>query len=88
MDRIEALLEKAAEKLDKIATMGYLHDERLARVEALHEENEQRWKEWREYESGEWRRIREETAVREKHLDERIEKLVSAIGQLIHQSRE
>jgi len=38
LDRIEALLEKAGEKLDRVATMGYLHDERLARIEAGIEE--------------------------------------------------
>ncbi len=44
LDRIEALLEKTAERLDRIATSQYLHDERLSRVEVLHEENEERWK--------------------------------------------
>ena len=38
LDRIEALLEKTGEKLDRVATMRYLHDERLARIEAGIEE--------------------------------------------------
>jgi len=34
LDRLEALLDKMGDRLDKVATMGYLHDERLARIEA------------------------------------------------------
>lgn len=72
LERIEALLEKTAERLDRIATSHYLHDERLSRVEALHEENEQRWKEFRE-------QMRE----RDRVLDSRVENLVLAIRDLI-----
>ena len=34
LNRIEALLDKMADRLDKVATMGYLHDEVLSRLEA------------------------------------------------------
>ncbi len=34
LDRIEAVLDKVGDRLDKLATSHYLHDERLSRIEA------------------------------------------------------
>jgi adenosyl cobinamide kinase/adenosyl cobinamide phosphate guanylyltransferase len=79
LDRLEALLDKIGERLDKLATSHYLHDERLSRIEALHEENEERWKAWRQEEEV----YRREQRERDKVLDERVNNLVSAIGTLI-----
>lgn len=72
LDRIVALLASAAEKIDKVATMGYLHDERLSKLEANLEQMQE--------EEAAYRRERRE---REKHMDARVDKLVSAIGELI-----
>jgi hypothetical protein len=79
LDRIEATLDRVGERLDKIATMGYLHEERIARIEALHEENELRWKE----NELRWNQFREEQRDRDRVIDLRIEKLVIAIGELL-----
>jgi len=79
LDRIEALLEKTAERLDRVATSHYLHETRLTHIEALQEENALRWKE----NELRWKEIREEMRERERRLDERIERLVEAIGKLI-----
>jgi hypothetical protein len=72
LDRIEALLEKAAENIEKVTHSVYLYEGRMTRVEALHEENEERWKAYRE-----------EQKARDEALDKRISDLVSAIGKLI-----
>ena len=79
LDRIEATLDRVGERLDRIATMAYLHDERIARIEVLQEENELLWKE-----NGlRWNQHREELRDRDRVIDSRIEKLVSAIGELV-----
>ena len=72
LDRIEALLDKVGDRLDKLATSHYLHDERLSRIEALQEENEERWKE-----------LREEMRDRGRLLHSRVGDLVGAIRELI-----
>lgn len=69
LDRLEALLERMGEKLDKIATMGYLHDDRLSRIEIGIEEMRE--------EEAEYRKQQRE---RDKVIDDRIDKLVSAMG--------
>ncbi len=72
LDRIEAVLEKMGERLQQVATMGYLHDERLAQIEVTFEQMQE-----------DEVRYRAEQRARENRLDERIEKLISSIGQLI-----
>lgn len=72
LDRIEALLASAAEKMDRVATMGYLHDERISRIEANIEQMQ-------EDEAA----YRKEQHKRDAALDKRIADLVSAIGELI-----
>ncbi|MBV8073249.1 MAG: hypothetical protein JO270_25355 [Acidobacteriaceae bacterium] len=78
-----ASLEKMKDSLEKVRTMGYLHDERLVHVEALHEENEERWKAWLDERKQAEQAWREEQRQRELGLDTRIGRLVSAIGELI-----
>lgn len=68
--------DKIDERIDKLLTMGYLHDQRLTRIETLFEENERRWKET-------WDAHLKEMHEREKRLDERVDKLVTAIGDFI-----
>jgi vacuolar-type H+-ATPase subunit I/STV1 len=72
LDRIEAILDKMGERLDQVATMGYLHDERLSRIEAAIEQMQ-----------GAEAEYRNEQREREKRIDERIGTLVSSIGELI-----
>jgi hypothetical protein len=68
LDRLEAVLDKMGEKLDKVAAMGCLHDERLARIETNFEQMQERKK-----------RVDE----RIDNLGERVATLVSSIGDLI-----
>ncbi len=72
LDRLEALLDKMGDRLEKVAMMGYLHDERLARIEANFEQMQE--------DEG---RYRAEQLAREQRMDERVDKLVSSIGNLI-----
>ncbi len=72
LDRLEALLDKMGHRLEQVATMGYLHDERLARIEANFEQMQ-----------ADEARYRAEQLVREQRMDERVDKLVSSIGNLI-----
>jgi hypothetical protein len=83
LDRVEALLEKTAEKLEKIAHSVYLSETRMTRVEALHEENEERWKRNYDEQRARDEAYRDEQRTRDKALDKRIGDLVGAIGQLI-----
>jgi hypothetical protein len=74
LDRIEAILQSMAEREEKLFTMGYLHEQRMNELEeetaSLRRDNEKGWGEMHE---------------REKRLDERIDKLVLAIGELVKQ---
>ena len=72
LDRLETLLDKMGDRLDKVATMGYLHDERLARIEATVEQMQE-----------DEARFRAEQRAREVRLDERVDKLVSSIGDFV-----
>ncbi len=72
LDRLEGLLERMGERLDKVATMGYLHDERLSRIESSLE--------------AESALLQTESAGRiakDSVLDARVDKLVSSIGEFI-----
>lgn len=67
-------LDGMADRLNQITTMGYLHDERLARIEiALQTLTEEE----KEYRRGQ--------RVSERAMDERIGKLVEAIGSMVRQ---
>ncbi len=72
LDRIEAILDKLAASPEGVATMGYLHDERLAHIEAAIEQMQEDEKAYRAAQ-----RLKDAAA------DARVEKLVSAIGELI-----
>jgi hypothetical protein len=79
LDRIEAILEKIGDrlnnmttKLEGVATMGYLHDERIAHIEANIEQMQEDEKAYRAAQ-----RASDEAS------GQRIDKLVSAIGELI-----
>ena len=96
LDRIEALLEKAAEKIDKVVTMGYIHDEKLSRLETnmeLHDEKLSRLEANMGLQDEKLSRIEDILAdsakqqkERDKVLDERIEKLVSAMGEFLRRT--
>ncbi|MBV9500080.1 MAG: hypothetical protein JO138_11965 [Acidobacteriaceae bacterium] len=75
LDRLEALLDKMGHRLEQVATMGYLHDERLARIEANLEQMQEDFKQMQQDES----RYRAEQRAREQRLDERVDKLVLSI---------
>jgi uncharacterized protein YaaN involved in tellurite resistance len=93
LDRIEALLESAGQKIEaagrkidaagqkieRVADMGYAHDDRLTRIEIsieeMIDENKRR-------EAGLDERI-EKLVANGAALDQRIDKLVSAIGEWI-----
>jgi hypothetical protein len=72
LDRVELILDKIGERMDKLFTMGYLHDERLARIEA----NFERMQELSQQSD---RRI----AALSEQTDKRVADLVAAIGKLI-----
>lgn len=72
LDRTEAILEQVGERLDKIATMGYLHDERMAHIEAVMQQMQE-----------DERAYRAAQRLKDQEADERIERLVSAIGELV-----
>lgn len=79
LERIEKLLESAAERIDKVATMGYLHDGRIADLEIKLDTFTEKLDAMRRDEE-EYRKAQRE---RDKVIDGRIGSLVSAIGELI-----
>lgn len=82
LDRIEALLDRLGamhaeneERWRRLANSHYLHEDRIAQHEewlARHEEAIAQHDQWRR-----------EQRERDRIIDERIEKLVSAIGELV-----
>jgi hypothetical protein len=83
LDRIEQLLLQAGEKIDRVATMGYLHDERLSRFEAGLEQMREDEARYRAEQREREQRMEQHVAERDQRIDERIATLVSAIGKLI-----
>ncbi len=73
LDRIEALLEKLAER---ITTTAWLHEERLQKIEANIESMQEEEKTYRA-----------EQRKRDEAADARVDKLVVAIGEFVRTAR-
>jgi hypothetical protein len=75
LSRIEAALEKLGERADQLLTSAYLHENRLIHAEAAIEEL---------IENAKHNEQEHARSLQHQHrLDERVDKLVTAIGERI-----